>query len=261
MLIESNENDIMTFEDTGCVEGCWERDTHENMIGSNYYNVRYGARFPDTKRYGNDPNYVFYGMKKNAWWHGYYTTNYIEAVMYASRMAEAITTYGLTGYFHADRKGYKDADSMGADIELIKWGTELKRINNDNNTKQEDTKGFRRAFLWGMAMHIAADIFSHSSFKGNTYIKHEYNVSALVKDADNINLLPERYDDASEVVRKMLSKYKEGGKSVVAADLLPSTPPTTYNLLYNYFIFSALGQGSIAKYSAYGYNNPYITKL
>ena len=31
-VIERNEKEIITFENTGCVEGCWNRNDHESMI-------------------------------------------------------------------------------------------------------------------------------------------------------------------------------------------------------------------------------------
>lgn len=49
---------------------------------------------------GGSDKRKFAGMTVNPWWHGYYTTNYIKAAIYATRIADAIGIYGdLAGDF------------------------------------------------------------------------------------------------------------------------------------------------------------------
>ena len=66
---------------------------------------------------------------------------------------------------------YKNASDMLRDIDYMDnhnvWANELKRIKdiNKNNEKaqaQKETVGFRRAFVWGMAIHAATDTYAHS---------------------------------------------------------------------------------------------------
>ena len=196
-LLEENTREILTFDDTGCVEGCWSQDTHGEMIAVNYFNVHYGARFPDTNRYmSNPPNedtYIFKRMTINPWWHGYYTTNYIKAVMYATRMGDAIYLYGLNKQNKADELGYSGASKMRDDVREINWAAELSRINSTYKKSQKDTPGFRRAFLWGMAMHSAADIFAHSAYYPNGVAITHGN------GADEKGTIGERYYDARTI--------------------------------------------------------------
>ena len=68
---------------------------HAALVDSAKYCVRAGARFPDTtKDTGLKISYFedgqFNHMTLNPWWHGYYETNYIKAVLYASYKADAI---------------------------------------------------------------------------------------------------------------------------------------------------------------------------
>ena len=164
-VIKENEQKITTFEDTGCVEGCWYGDEHELMIDENYFNVRYGARFPDTGRYGDYDNRVFSRMTLNPWWHGYFETNYIKATIYATRMADAIGTHGKGQQAKATSPNYNHASQMLDDINFLDnggyWAVELANIkeNNSRAKDQNDTKGFRRAFVWGMAIHNATRLF------------------------------------------------------------------------------------------------------
>lgn len=248
LLISENQSKITTFQDTGCVKGCWSQTEHENMIAADYYNVRYGARFPDTSRYGSYDDRVFARMTLNPWWHGYLATNYIQAVLFASRMGDAIYKYGVGNAHKADKNNYQDANEMLSDINKINWSTELAKIGKGGN----NTKGFQRAFIWGMAIHSATDIFSHSSFNSQGRILHEYNQSVLVYDADNRNYYPERFSDACEVAKRIMSKYN-AKKKLLATDLLPYNAPSTYKLPFHYRYFQMLGCGYVVETSSYGY--------
>lgn len=233
-IISVNESEITTFSDTGCVEGSWTQDDHELMVESDYFNVRYGARFPDTSRYGDEDHRVFARMTLNPWWHGYYETNYIKAVLYATRMGDAINKYGLGQQGQAETLGYSSATEMRNDIGEIKWSTELSRINSTYNKSQKDTKGFRRAFIWGMAIHSATDIFAHSAYEGSTPIKHTKNSRGKL-DADDPEKAHERFVDANTIAQQMMKKYKAKAKLEVT-DLILPYGAITYKIrdLYRY---------------------------
>ncbi len=94
--LEENKEKVLSFEDTGCVEGSWATDDHGDMIPSGRINVQKGARFNDLKEdryvehYGktkNDNIYTFRGMIDNPWWHGYQKTNYVAAYIYETKLA------------------------------------------------------------------------------------------------------------------------------------------------------------------------------
>ena len=232
-LLEENTREIITFDDTGCVEGCWSQDDHENMIAANYFNVRYGARFPDTSRYGDENHRVFARMSLNPWWHGYYTTNYIKAVMYATRMGDAIYTYGLYEQYRADKLGYSDSSEMYRDVQQINWAAELSRINSTYNKTQKDTPGFRRAFLWGMAIHSATDTYAHSVRYNGDPIMHDsiWVEGVEKKKADYPGICRERFLDAHKIAQQMMTKYNNK-QPLQAGDLILSPAPTKYRL-YN----------------------------
>ena len=247
LRIEENKEKITTFEDTGCVQGCWYQDDHEVMVPSNYFNVRYGARFPDTSRYGDYEHRIFARMSLNPWWHGYYDTNYIKAVLYATRMGDAIYTHGLGQEGKADTLKYGSASEMRSDISKINWNTELGRINKTYGKSQKDTKGFRRAFLWGMAIHSATDIFAHSVYVNGKRITHEND------DADKVKYIEERYKDANVIAKQMMNKYVAKYELDVN-DLILSHNVTAYRIRNLYVNVLSVSNGDVAsRVASYSY--------
>ncbi len=271
-LIPENLSEIETFEDTGCVGGSWLGDDHAGMIDSAKFCVRAGARFPDLKgdkkfTYGGK-SYTYYmgkdlsdsggsdtrkfaGMTVNPWWHGYYTTNYIKAAIYATRIADAIGTYG--NQYQADNSfGYDDAFAMQSSIEDLyakdqtgwKYAVSFTRnMGGASAQNQNNTNGFKRALLWGMAIHTATDAYAHSAEDRRGRIKHEGNYY----DADNRNYISGRYYDASAVARQMLGRYNNK-QALVARDLVMPANYTVGYKLMNYSVYISQVDPSITGY-------------
>ena len=244
--VKANKRKVETFEDTGCVEGSWTQDDHEVVIDPQNYNVRYGARFPDTKRYiakkGDENTYIFKRMSINPWWHGYYTTNYIEAVLYISRVGDAIYKYGIGKYGKASALGYSDYKKVKEDISKIDWDKEVGRVNERYKKSQKNTKGFQRAMIWGMAIHSAMDIFSHSTYVNGSPILHTKDM----QDADRVKYLEERYKDASVVAKQIMKAYISK-RELTVNDLILPYKAITYKIknLYEYVLETS--EESVAK--------------
>lgn len=270
-LLKENTRTITTFDDTGCVEGCWSQDNHENMIAANYFNVRYGARFPDTNRYmydkNNEDTYIFKRMTINSWWHGYYKyTNYIKAVIYAARMGDAIYNYGKGAQGRAVSPDYGDAEKMLSDIRYMDnnnvWATELERMKksaaNSSNSKaqaQKDTVGFRRAFIWGMAIHAATDAYAHSVRYNGKLITHDEVLvgTEWVAAADCPGICQERFWDAQTIAQKMMDRYNNK-QPLRVGDLVLSPAPTSYRLYDIYPCVTSLDSTLGSLVSSYTYN-------
>lgn len=274
-IIKENKKKIITFKETGCAEGCWYGNEHEAMIEENYFNVREGARFPDTDEYILNPDdkdtYVFKRMSINPWWHGYYKlndyylSNYVSAIIYATRMADAIKKYGYGNQGKASvPANYFYASDMRNDINYMDkndiWNIELKKIknkkSNQSNTKvqnQKDSVGFRRAFLWGMAIHSATDIYAHSVRYQGKRITHSTKVNGVYR-ADSTEVCTARYEDAQKIARQMMNQYKNG-ESLSTEDLLPTIAPTQYQI-YNlhYYVKQTAGAALAANVVCYSYD-------
>lgn len=256
-LIPENKTKINTFSDTGCVEGSWSKDDHESLINSAYFCVRAGARFPDITGNNKKASYngetvsfsfgvegppdtrEFAGMTKNPWWHGYYVNNnYIKAAIYATRMADSLGTYGNVDSASNDFN-YEYAQNMKVSIGKLNgngWKYALFDMKNRNksNSKaqsQKNSNGFKRAFVWGMAIHTATDVYAHSAEICGNRIKHDKIHSSTVPDADNTKYRTWRYVDASSIASQMMNKYINK-QQLTAGDLvMPGKRTIGYGLI------------------------------
>lgn len=204
--VNNNDTSIEMIEDTGCVKGSWSIGSHVYLVGSGHANVKKGVRYPDQIERVK-------GISNNPGWHGSYRVNYVAAYIYATQMAEQLgqnksvssakTVKGLTE---------KEKNNMLEDVKNIKW-----------DSVGISSKGEKRAFVWGMAMHTAADVFAHSAFvnvngewchlaHGDT--KEHKNVNDY---ADNTGKYKERFQVAENVVGKIVARYdsKAGAGSYV----------------------------------------------
>lgn len=269
--VKANKRKVETFEDTGCVEGSWSKDDHENTVSEAYFCVRAGARFPDlsgkknftykAKTYtydlGNNDSgkdtRIFAGMTKNPWWHGYYECNYIKAAIYATRLGDAYKSQGDCRKA-SNSIGFVQASDMQKSILKLEdnsnkgWKYVLSYMknlgcskNNAKAQKQELTNGFKRAVLWGMAIHTTTDSYAHSARDSYDALTHrQYK-------ADDTEYIKSRYYDAMDVAKQIMKKYKEG-KSLIAQDLvMPGYYTVGYEMI-NFEIYMCQIDRSITGY-------------
>ncbi len=210
--LEENKEKVLSFEDTGCVEGSWKTNDHEDMIPSGRINVQKGARFNDIERYpdGKD-KLIFRGMIDNPWWHGYQKTNYVAAYIYETQLANQMqyggtvtTPKGLSG------KVKKEIDE---DLAVLKanWSREL--------ASSKVTKQAKRDFVWGMAIHTLTDTFAHSAYvwgkedKKWVHLVHKpenaYRKRKEYAVADTTKAYPERWEDARRAVYGAMCQYEK----------------------------------------------------
>lgn len=213
VAFRKDSKEVVCFEDTGCVEGSWSKDNHKKLVPSDNVNVRAGIRFPDAREFTeSNGTFTYATIGDNPWWHGSYNTNYIMAFEYATRLAEAAGSAAWSSgscLDSASTKGYNHASAMKADVKKIPWS------NSQVLGSKEATRGRKRAFIWGMAIHTATDVYAHSVFVGKHHLDHETkteNGKEVPKDqwavADDIYTYSNRYfEDAQAVARKCMDKY------------------------------------------------------
>ena len=251
--VKVNKRKVETFEDTGCVAGSWTEGAHKKMVEEEYYCVRAGVRFPDLKEkqptidyegkswnlnlgsHTSDDKYLFYGHKFNPCWHGYYTTNYVKAVLYATYIAEAVYKYNTIARTESSFE-YEYAQRMQQSVEHLYdksqegWNYilyDLKK-NNSKAKKQSNSNGFKRAVIWGMAIHSATDVYAHSTRTRSGDIIHPS--TGIKNGADDKEYIKERYDDAATVARRMMLRYSEK-KELRVTDLeVPGNYTRNYEL-------------------------------
>ncbi|MBO5488655.1 MAG: S8 family peptidase [Eubacterium sp.] len=249
--IEKNEKAVLSFKDTGCVEGSWSDIKHGDMIPSDYTVLKKGARFPDVKeaycREKNDLSTCIFGrMTYNPWWHGYYRQenpemnkcNYIAAYIYATRWANKETNkkFSATIPYGLNKE---QAKNMRDGLKVINWNKEA------GSSSPKD----KRNFIWGMALHTLADAFAHSTFYKGKQITHVGGS----KDADNSDYLG-RYDCAKEAVKKSITRFEKGANYGGTADeFSPAKNSKGFKManIYDYYYEVTSSKERAASYSKY----------
>lgn len=210
--VSSNQKEVLSFEDTGCVEGSWTRNDHGQMVASvgTYNNVKKGARFPDVEvsPYYNEETdtCTFARISQNPWWHGTYqqNTNYVATYIYETRVANNMLNYDKKEVTASAPNGLSNAQkrAINSDVHSIKW---------ENEYDKEPSAGTKRAFVWGMAIHNLADAFAHSAYvydKVHGVYEHlQHDKNTVYCCADDKSQFSPRYDNAAEAVKKSIGRY------------------------------------------------------
>ena len=194
--VDENTRAIVTFEDTGCVEGSWDKDVHAALVGNDYKNVKLGARYPDIEG-------GLKGISNNPGWHGSYNTNYIAAYIYATKIAEQLGK-GKSASAASSVGGLSSSEkaNMLGDVNRINWN----KLGMNSSKKM-------RAFVWGMAIHTAADVFAHSAFVKSKdiwcHLAHGKapNGKSCNSYADKMGKYEDRFHAAENVVNRIVHKY------------------------------------------------------
>ncbi len=189
-----NESEVRTYEETGCLTGSWTPGSHAYLVGSGHSNVKKGARYPDEAS-------RFATITSNPGWHGSYHVNYVAAYIYATKMAEQLGK-GNSASNAATVSGLSSSEkaNMLGDVNSLNWNSlDLTAV----------TKGTKRAFVWGMAMHTAADVFAHSAFvfSGGAWCHLAHGNEDDNDYADNTGKYPQRFQAAENVISKMVARY------------------------------------------------------
>ncbi|WP_026835485.1 S8 family peptidase [Eubacterium xylanophilum] len=207
-----NNNEIESKSTADFIKGTWSVDNHEATVGEGHGNVKKGARYPDIG--GKN----FEKLGDNPWWHGGYKSNYIAAYIFITRMADDV------GEGKNIEKTKEVSGLGGAKEKLV---SSLKSVSWKKQGM--DTKGKKRAFAWGMAMHALADTFAHSAFvkedgkwhhldhekvKKKQWISPTDYIWVTVKkdkfacaDETSKSAWPKRFENASKAVQDALNKY------------------------------------------------------
>jgi len=274
-IIAENDREVLSFEETNCVEGSWSKDNHELLV-SGHPNIKLGARFPDI----HDD---FKGMKANPWWHGYYETkegvknNYIAAYIYETRLANA-----LNQGKNLDNVEVPSGLSLYSQISILysieSISSDKKWINAFNKTikdKKKDadeidlvTPKMKRAFVWGMAVHNMADTFAHSVYVKDTngffhHLKHDIDQNADYYStylcADNEKKYKTRWIHAQECVRKSIARYDLSVKTEGTHEEYTPVKAATQYKLANLYTYMKNVTGNTAYADSYS-GSSYIVK-
>ncbi len=207
------------FDDSAYAEGRWGEGPHLRAVTSNfgYFSfdaneiklLKAGAVYPDDKDFGMQ--YMEYHPE----WHGYYIKNYVANYIFATKIAkkagnvtELSKAKGQSNdCYESMKKQFKDMKINGKSwTTVIKNKTGLDYKNQDAPTKEK----WRKAFLYGMSIHILTDTFAHSCFTRET----DGSILELThrRGADSVDCYVNRYKSAKEAALFGLTNYEDNCK-------------------------------------------------
>jgi uncharacterized protein YfdQ (DUF2303 family) len=113
----------------------------------------------------------------------------------------------------------------------------------------------KRAFLWGVAMHQATDVFAHSAYynAGTSWARITHNANTGPGHADNPNVIPARWTAATKTAELVVARYNSGLVGT-AYQLDSAVLPAQYRLknYYSYMCSPYAGIGSFIPPARWG---------
>jgi len=139
-VVEDNDSALILTDDS-VVKGFWNKEQHkETVFGKNSRVIKRGAVWPDKKESG------LKGMVDHPQFHGYFKKDYINAYIQLTKVASKL--YSNPNYIKKKKSSKRTIHEKAAFTAIKK-----NKLSGKENIS---------AFVYGMALHTAADIFSHS---------------------------------------------------------------------------------------------------
>ncbi len=226
--IGENESAIVTFDENTYVEGRWA--DHDKMAAdaTNVVNFQKGAKEPDA-------NGDLKKLGTNHAWHGGRFLNYVSIYRYLNKVARAVGDLGESATKKNIRDTIRGVDTVDGlegghydklpDEALAKYSGGVYNRLKDDLCKDSvvdklhgKTKRQKEAFVFGMASHVATDVYAHSSFRYEKgagkwrYIDHvrKKDDSIDVEDAmcaDNPKCVKRRHNTAKKVLGNIVDRF------------------------------------------------------
>ena len=229
--LAENEKTIEVFEND-LVEGSWTKNTHVGFIGTPawaetetvlYNALKAGARAND--------DYII-GMKAYPEFHGwaYYENpvercNYVASYFYFVDLAQDIYADGTLNEGKPSYLDQRTYNTFKAQIRNDGIGTKTwyQVFNNDKVSVGSVTKARQCAFLYGMALHVATDIFAHSAYVkiNGEYVRIVHGEDSST-GADSVNEYKNRAECAKEMAENVIRHYYNYKETPSKADASPS---------------------------------------
>lgn len=238
--LQENPNIVPVFEGNSAVEGQWEN--HAGMASDSAAVVKFqqGAAAPDKASSGLQKLSIHHP------WHGGRFANYAADYRYIIKVANAVHDLNANAKKSIIVEKIKSVDSMaGMDGSHINKSHEQMALYKNGVFRQmqqelcdniapvlvEMTPKERRAYVFGLASHIATDAFSHASYRydgaswiyiehvkdeyGNSITSEQANHPEYWRHADNPDCVERRSWSAIAVMDKIVDRF-DGNRSEIA---------------------------------------------
>lgn len=206
-VVEDNDSALILTDDS-VVKGFWNKEQHkETVFGKNSRVIKRGAVWPDKKESG------LKGMVDHPQFHGYFKKDYINAYIQLTKVASKL--YSNPNYIKKKKSSKRTIYEKAAFTAIKK-----NKLSGKENIS---------AFVYGMALHTAADIFSHSAagVKGQDRKKlKKKSVKSLAKMWNTLKHGPKDNKghfnpkkNMADSTKCINSRYYKGAKKVCSAIL------------------------------------------
>ncbi len=207
-VVENNDSALMLTDDS-IVKGFWSGMDHEKTVGDKNVNqkIRDGAIWPDNIESGVK------GMVDHPQFHGYHTYDYIDAYIQLTKVASKL--YSNPNYIKNKKSGERTAYEKAVYTAIKK-----NKLRGKENTS---------AFVYGMALHTAADVFAHSAagVKGQDRKElRKKSVKNLAKTWDTLKHGPKDKNghfnpkkNMADSTKCISRRYSKGAKKVCSSIL------------------------------------------
>ncbi len=204
-----NSEDVEKLEENEgkVVKGSWRWGVHTRYLDDKNINLpamKQGAVYPDKKESGVKDMHDYPDF------HGYFQTtnaenvNYVASYHYMIKIAEE---YGKgKDYTTASRsKGLPDTSYKAIRLGFKGMNKKIKSFSANKD---------RKAFVYGIAMHTATDVFSHSTLKYIPFKWTRITHAEPNKEADDPSFEPRRFTMAYRVQRNNIYRFQGKRKDV-----------------------------------------------
>lgn len=212
IVVEPNQTELIPYDNTQdeiLLNANWVKDEHEAIFANQTMTnelkaMKEGARYQDLSS-------ILVGMNDNPEFHGYFRlmssaepVNYVACYRYMIKIANE---YGKGNNYTA----VAQADIPGLTTTFYNRIRDGFASDLHAKTLTFGSSSQRKAFLFGVAMHIATDTFAHSTYERAsasspwTRIKHTGDYPYR---ADNPKVKPRRFDMAYRVEQNTLYRFQ-----------------------------------------------------
>lgn len=243
--IPENPNTVPVFEGNNVVEGQWENHAGKAKDAGAVLAFQNGAAAPDKASSG------LKDLGTHHPWHGGRFANYAADYRYVVKVANAVHDLDTSANKKQIVEKIESVSSMagmdGGDVNKTDDQMSLYKNGVFKQMKQElcdniapvlvgMTQNQKRAYVFGVASHIATDAFAHASYRYNgTKWVHIDHVHGDWCHADNENCITRRILSAKAVLTKIIDRFN-GNRSDIAMvrDFLISKTTVAGNLRQYY---------------------------
>ena len=221
MNLADNEKTIEVFEND-LVEGSWTKDMHQALVGTPGWANDEPGLYKAFKAGARANDFLISGMADYPEFHGwaYFKNpaekcNYIVCYLYLIDLAQDIYDDGKLNEsqpLNIDSTTYKreyeaiNTKIKDDNVNGFSWDY---AFNNKDVSVGKVTKAKQCAYLYGMALHVATDLFAHSAYvpDGNKGYVHILHGKDSTTGADSPDEYPNRYHCAEEIAQKVVLHY------------------------------------------------------